>query len=85
MNMNPWYLERMAEYERDRIRRDMKQIRLEQEAMLAGRTEVKTTKARLYRPLLLMQIVSTLVKLRPLRVHTRKSLRLSGSTRSCRG
>ena len=85
MNMNPWIIEALVEYERDRIRRDMKQIRLEQEAMRAGRTEVKTTKARLYRPLLLMQIVSTLVKLRPLRVHTRKSLRLSGSTRSCRG
>ena len=85
MNMNPWIIEALVEYERDRIRRDMKQIRLEQEAMLAGRTEVKTTKARLYGPRLLMQIVSTLVKLSPLRVHTRKGLRLSGSTRSCRG
>ena len=62
MNMNPWFLERMAEYERDRIRRDMKQIRLEEEAMRAGRTEEKTTKARLYRPRLLMQIVPIFVK-----------------------
>jgi hypothetical protein len=85
MNMNPWILETLVEYERDRIRRDMKQIRLEEEVMRAGRTEEKTTKARLYRPRLLMRIVSTLVKLRPLRVHTRKILRLSGSTWSCRG
>ena len=35
MKMNPWFLERVAEYERDRIRRDMKQIRLE-EAMRAA-------------------------------------------------
>jgi hypothetical protein len=61
MNMNPWYLERMAEYERDRIRHDMKQIRLE-EAVQAGRTQGKTTKARLYRPRLLMWIVSTLLQ-----------------------
>jgi hypothetical protein len=62
MNMNPLILERMAEYERDRIRRDMKQIRLEEEAMQAGRTEEKTTKARVYRSRLLTLIVSTLVK-----------------------
>jgi hypothetical protein len=62
MNMNPWYLERMAEYERDRIRRDMKQIRLEEEAIQAGRAKEKTTKARLYRPRLLMRIVPSFVK-----------------------
>lgn len=62
MNMNPWFLERMVEYERDRIRRDMKQIRLEEEAMRARRTEEKTTKARFNRPRLLMQIVPTFVK-----------------------
>lgn len=62
MNMNPWYLERMAEYERDRIRHDMKQIRLEEAAVQAGRTQGKTTKARLYRPRLLMRIVSTIVQ-----------------------
>jgi hypothetical protein len=59
MNMNPWIIEALVEYERDRIRRDMKQIRLEQEAMLAGRTEEKTTEARFYRPRLL---VPTFVK-----------------------
>ena len=62
MNMNPWHLERMAEYERDRIRRDMKQIRLEEEAIQARREEEKTTKARLYRPRMLMRIVPTLVQ-----------------------
>ena len=46
MNMNPWITERMAEYQRDRIRSDMKQIRLEEEAMQAGRTEEKITEAR---------------------------------------
>jgi hypothetical protein len=85
MNSNPWIVDALIEYERDRIRRDMKQIRLEEEALQAGRTEEKTTKARLYRPLLLMRIMSTLVKLRPLRVDKRKISRLSGSTCSCRG
>ena len=85
MNTNPWILERMAEYERDRIRRDMKQIRLEEEAIQAGRTEEKITKARFYRPRLLMLIVCILAKLRPLRVPTRKALRYSGSTGGCSG
>ena len=85
MNMNPWFLERMAEYERDRIQSDMKQIRLEEEAMRAGRTEEKTTKARLYRSRLLMWIVCTLAKLRPLRAHARSTVRYSGSTSPCRG
>jgi hypothetical protein len=60
--MNPWIMEALVEYERDRIRRDMKQIRLEIEAIQAGRTEEKTTTAHLYRPRLLMWIVPTLVK-----------------------
>jgi hypothetical protein len=41
MNMNPWITDALIEYERDRIRRDMKQIRLEEEAMRARRTEEK--------------------------------------------
>lgn len=61
MYMNPWYQERMAEYERDRIRRDIKLIRLE-EALQAGRTEDKTTKARLNRSRLLMFIAPRFVK-----------------------
>jgi hypothetical protein len=62
MNMNPWYLERMAEHERDRIRRDMKQIRLEEEALQASRIEEKRTKALIYRPRLLLWIVPTFIK-----------------------
>ena len=85
MNMHPWIIERMAEYERDRIRRDMKQIRLEEEAMRAGRAEEKTTQARLYRPRLLMRIVCTLVKLRLLLAPTRKTLGLTETTQPCRG
>lgn len=60
--MNPWIMEALVEYERDRIRRDMKQIRLAKEAIQAGRTEEKTTTADLYRPRLLMWIVPSLVK-----------------------
>jgi hypothetical protein len=84
MNMNPWLLERMADYERDRVQRDMKQIRLEEE-LPARRIEEKTTLAHLYRPSLLMLIVCALVRLRSLQAHTRKAMRLTGSTRPCRG
>ena len=62
MNMSPWFLEPMVEDERDRIRRDMKQIRLEEEEMRAGCTEEKTSKARFNRPRLLMLLVPTFVK-----------------------
>jgi hypothetical protein len=62
MNQNPWYLERLAEYERDRIQREIKQIRLEKEAMKASSMEEKTTKARGYRPLLLMRVMLTTIK-----------------------
>ena len=64
MNMNPWFLEGMTQYETDRIRRDLKQIRLEEEAVQvqARRAEEKTIKARLYRPGLLMQIVPIFVE-----------------------
>lgn len=61
-NMNPWIIAALVEYDRERIRRDMKQIRLEEEAIRAGRTEEKTTEARLYRPRLLVLIVTTFVK-----------------------
>lgn len=84
-NMNPWIVEALVEYERDRIRRDMKQIRLEEEAMQAGRAEEKLTKARFYRPRLLMLIGRMLAKLRPLRMHSRKVLRYGGSTEHRRG
>ena len=62
MNMNPWYLERMVEYEQDRIRRDMKQIRLEEEAIQASRIVEKRKKAPIYRHRLLMWIVPTFIK-----------------------
>ena len=59
---NPWIVAALVEYDRERIRHDIKQIRLEEEAMQAGRTEEKTTKARVYRSRLLTLIVSTFVK-----------------------
>jgi hypothetical protein len=62
MNQNPWYLERMGEYERDRIRDEMKQIRLEEEAMKAGHIEENKTTAHVYHPRLLTRIVPIFVK-----------------------
>ena len=62
MNTNPWFLERMAEYEMDRIQRDMKQIRLEEEAMQAGRVVENLAKARLSPPRRLMLIVPTIIQ-----------------------
>jgi hypothetical protein len=61
-NMNPWIIQALVEYDSERFRRNMEQIRLEEEAMQAGRTEEKTTKARAYRSRLLTLIVSTFVK-----------------------
>lgn len=62
MNTNPWFLERMAEYESDRIQRDIKQIYLEKEALQASHTEEKITKARLHRSRPLTLIVPIFVK-----------------------
>ena len=62
MNPNPWYLESLAEYEKDRIQRDMKQIRLEKEAMRASSIERKTTKAHGSRARLLMRVMLTTLK-----------------------
>ena len=45
MNQNPWHVESMAQYERGRIQQEMKQIRLEEEAL----------KGRVRRPGLLQQ------------------------------
>lgn len=50
MNTNPWFLERMAEHETDRIRREMKELRLEKEVLQAGRKVEGRTKPLLYRP-----------------------------------
>jgi hypothetical protein len=60
--MNPWIVEDLIKYERERIRRDMKRIRLEHEAIQANRTGEKTTKARFYLLHLLMQIVPAFIK-----------------------
>lgn len=62
MNMNPWIVEDLIKYERELIRRDMKQIRLEEEAIQASRTGEKTMKARFYRLRLLVQIVPAFIK-----------------------
>ncbi len=35
MNMNPWHVESMAQYERECIRAEMRQIRLEEKALKA--------------------------------------------------
>jgi hypothetical protein len=62
MNNNPWIVDAMADYERDRIRRELKQIRLEEKALKASQIEAKTSKARGYRPGVLMRIVIATIK-----------------------
>jgi hypothetical protein len=62
--MNHWNIDNSAEYQRDRMRRELKEIRLAEKAMRASRqTEEKTTKARGYRPGLVMRIILTTIKL----------------------
>ena len=46
MNMNPWHVENMAQYERDRIRDEVRQLRLEQKAL----------KRRIRRPSLVLKV-----------------------------
>lgn len=84
-NMNPWVIAALVKYDQERIRETMKQIRLEEEAMQAGRAEEKITKARFDRLRLSMWIGGILVQLKPLLAHMRKTLRSSGSTESCGG
>lgn len=60
-NMNPWVIAAFVEYDQERIRQAMKQIRLE-EALLVGRPEEKTTRARVRSSRLLMWIAPTVVK-----------------------
>jgi len=62
MNINPWLIEALVEYEKDRIQRDMQRIRLEEEALEAGRVVEIMAKTRLSLPHLLTQIGSRLVK-----------------------
>ena len=61
-NMNPWVIAALVEYDQERIRKEMKQIRMEEEALQAGRPEEKTIKARVRSPRLLMWIVPLFVK-----------------------
>ena len=64
MNQNPWYVDGMAQYERDRIRSELKQIRLEEKALKASQkaSRREDNSSRAYRPSLLMRIVLTTVK-----------------------
>ena len=62
MNNNPWVIQALVEYERDRILRDMEQIRLEEGAIQAGRLVKDTAKIRLSPARLRMLIVPTFVK-----------------------
>jgi hypothetical protein len=82
MNMNPWLMEQMADYERDRIERDIKQIRLEKEAMQARREEENTKKASLPRLSLLLLALAAFIRLRPLRVRA-KEIRYDGNASPC--
>lgn len=61
-NMNPWVIAALVEYDQERIRQVMKQIRLEEEALRARHTEEKTMKTRLNRSRLLMWIAPIFVK-----------------------
>lgn len=64
--MNHWNIDSSAEYQRDRMRRELKEIRLAEKAMKASQQqqmEEKTTKARGYRPGLVMRIILTTIKL----------------------
>ena len=63
MYQNPWHVEHMAQYERERIQKDMKQIRLEEEALKASRAEEHPTKARARRTSLPLRIVFAIMRL----------------------
>jgi hypothetical protein len=62
MNNNPWLVDGLADYERDRIRGELKQIRLAEKALKATQMEAKTNKAPVYRPGVLMRIVLATIK-----------------------
>jgi hypothetical protein len=46
VNNSPWYVQTGADHERQRIRDDMKQIRLEQKAMKAGTATAPSPRSR---------------------------------------
>ena len=62
MNINPWLIEALVEYEKGRIQRDMKRIRLEAESIEAGRVVENIAKPRLSLPQFLMEVASKFVK-----------------------
>jgi hypothetical protein len=62
MNISPWIIEALVEYEKDRIQRDIQRIRLEEEATEAGRAVENMAKSRFSLPHLLTQIESRFVK-----------------------
>lgn len=62
MNNNPWLVDGLADYERDRIRHELKEIRLAEKAMKATQVEAKTSKAHVYRPGVFMRIVLAMIK-----------------------
>jgi hypothetical protein len=62
MNINPWLLEALVEYEKGRIQRDMKRIRLEAESIETGRVVENISKTRLSLHQLLIEIASRFVK-----------------------
>ena len=57
MNQNPWYVDGLAAYERERVRSELKQIRMEEEAMNANNLKPTKSTIRLSRPGPLVQIV----------------------------
>jgi hypothetical protein len=61
--MNHWNIDNSAEYQRDRMRRELKEIRLAEKAMKASQREEKTSQARVHRPGLVMRIILTTIKL----------------------
>lgn len=81
--MNPWLMEKMANYESNRIQRDIKQIHLEKEATMARRLEEKTNNTRLPGFRLLLLIISAFVRLKPFRVRAEKISQYDGSTSPC--
>jgi hypothetical protein len=62
MNQNPWYVDGLAAYERERVRSEMKQIRLEEAARKTSDLEQTKSKTRASRPGRLMQIVLITIK-----------------------
>lgn len=61
MNINPWVIQALVEYQTERVERDIERARLEEEAREAGRLENKA-KARVPLSHLFMRIMLTVAK-----------------------